>query len=254
MKDITICIPCAEAHEELKTCLDSIEKFGFDRKPRIIVAIRILKNHSSVAAVCEKSPLKPEFFLVEGGTNVARNELIKRVDTELTLFLGCDIIIMHAGWLETWIAEHGDLDISNCVVKLPDGTLDCSGFMYTPINRHMFQHKVEIPFAIGDYMMIRTELAKNCPFDQTFQLGYGHDETDWINQVRWQMRHPIMLIPNVMVMHNKHSSFRNGILKPEDSFTNYKVFAHRWSGVRHLAYPGMVPAFYTTYMYEHNKL
>ena len=233
--EVTICILCREASDDLECLLDSMDKInpgllhntiivndGWDEKVSTIINIK-----GKEEVIIEKSR----------GISFARNVAIQRVDSHYMVFLDCDTVVTTQNWLLDWLTSHQrhNAAVSGILQFYPDGKVNCSGHDIIGMSCPRFQllptlecyRTKSVPYVQGSAMMINTHIAQDIGFHEGFTVYY--DDADFCTMVR-QNNHKVMYLPVTSLIHKSKSIIRNlGIEAAKND--GCELFNTIWRGI-----------------------
>lgn len=224
MKKLSIVILSFNTKELLIKCLDSIPK-----NPSWEI---IIPDNGSTDGTLEEIPKKfPNVRMIENKENLGfaagNNIALKKIDTEYTLLLNPDTIVMPKA-IETvldFMENNSQVGAATCRVELPDGSLDYSshrGFP-DPINSllHFLGLKKiskyssvsypdsphEIDSLTGAFALVRTDVGRKVDwFDEDY--FWNGEDIDLCYKIK-KLGYKIFFLPQVKIIHYKGSSAKS---------------------------------------------
>lgn len=157
-KNLTIVIP---SKNEGKLLIETLSYLtSQSEKFKIIVADSSDEPESIVLLKTFQENYPKQIKIVEGGLpSVARNNGFEHVKTKYVLFLDADVFVKEDELIVNCLEQMliGDYDLLTCKFKTEDGKFD---WVYKIFNGIQWISSKTTPFALGGFMMFKTETFK----------------------------------------------------------------------------------------------
>lgn len=178
---LTIVIPCKNEQQYIANLLNSLSKQQCIEGVRIIIADC---STDSTPEIIRKSTGNLRVEVIQGGpVSIARNAGAKLADTPYLLFIDSDVIFFSNTAIVDTVEqlERSDLDLIGLKIKCYDNDIIAkfSFWLFNIVNSVLSRF---IPFAVGAYMLTRTDKFKELggfpekyPTSEDFHLSRKYD-------------------------------------------------------------------------------
>lgn len=204
MLTVTISITCKNSRSTIKQCIDSLLIQNYPKNAFKVFVVDALSTDGTYE-ILKSYGRKIRLEQVKGNIAVGHNYIIQNSFTDLIALTDADCVV-DKNWLKELIKPFEDEKIGATagLCKTPENVNKLQEIIGRELDSRFENFPKFISRAPTMNLAFRTELAKECLFDESFNVA---QETDW--GYRFTNPHKMQYVPSATVYHYHRASWKN---------------------------------------------